>query len=321
MSWRAYNWLYAMLSISLLILVVALNIFADPFGVFKTQIVLNGPQTNERYLKTEHLLGSERYDTLLLGSSRVGVLPPSMLGELLPGEKIYNYSFFYAKPNEILLSMRHLKRKGLLPKRVIMGIDMYPYNKKFKTPDNYQFSCHPDVSGENKALFYLRYLFYNPLYSIFKQWTNIYTDPYLRFNFEQGNQTYLILPKNRAENDGDHASKEDASSIEWDDSKFLELAALVNYLIQNHVQVHLYTHPVSYLDDTNYPLADRLEFIKRVDSVIKTEVVHYAGVSQYTFSSGVWYDHSHYNAQTALEIIEGVLIKKGSYKESTAASF
>lgn len=151
-SWRRFNAHMVAFMAFAMAAVPLVNVAADPFGVFGTRLLPDGSQLNERVVKLRHLTTAPRYDTLILGSSVMGVVDPTPFG---PGA--YNAAVFAATPADLLAIVQVLDAHGRLSPRLIIGLDPFLFAKpKTHVP---QMRLPPEASGQSRFQFWNDFLY------------------------------------------------------------------------------------------------------------------------------------------------------------------
>ncbi len=104
-----------------------INYKYDTYGIFdKDFSKFRYPYVNERYAKMNFLLheGKGKFDTLILGSSRVkGINPKWITG------RTYNLGYSAGLPDDWLRDVKTLVDHGAAPKKIYIGIDDFSYKR------------------------------------------------------------------------------------------------------------------------------------------------------------------------------------------------
>lgn len=133
---RARRWTLRFVIVPpLIIAAIALfNVVIDPYSLTPYNLlgIPNKFARDDRTEKVNHLLASPRYDTLMLGSSRVYAINPRLAGRYLGGT-VYNAGVGTARPEDHLGFLLFLERIGKFPKNVILGLDFYSFNPELET--------------------------------------------------------------------------------------------------------------------------------------------------------------------------------------------
>ena len=89
--------------------VAFINFVVDPFYIFRTPVFKVQHQINGRYTKIERLRkGTGKYNSFIMGSSRMLFTHPDTIERYLPGGKFYNLATRGATPFEHLLHVKYL---------------------------------------------------------------------------------------------------------------------------------------------------------------------------------------------------------------------
>lgn len=113
-------------------IVAGLNWAVDPlwFGRGNQVTRHNFDFPDERILKTNLFLNTKeqaQYDCLILGSSRTNALRPSAFGD----EQCFNYSFKSGHIEEFSDYAEFVKRQGITPRKVYVGVDEFNFLEVF----------------------------------------------------------------------------------------------------------------------------------------------------------------------------------------------
>lgn len=158
-----------LLCISIILLaVLILNLIVDPFNVFGDKVFkwyTYDFTQNPRTAKIEYIKG-KNYHNFILGASGASSIPTDLL-EKYTGKKYFNlFSYgadlFVVEKNLDYILKNYEVKSVILPLSLPSGLR---FNEE-RTSVNYYMN--PDVSGESKILFYLKYLFANPRNAIEK---------------------------------------------------------------------------------------------------------------------------------------------------------
>lgn len=151
-TWRRFRLWMVGGAIAGLLSVPVINAAVDPYDVFGHGLVRKSATANERVFKYRHLVRTEKYETLLMGSSVVGVIDPRSLSD-----RAYNASFFSATPADTLKMLQALDAAGRLPPRLVLGLDPFMFTEP--KPGVGQMRLPPQASGESAWAFWRDYLF------------------------------------------------------------------------------------------------------------------------------------------------------------------
>ena len=156
------RWILFTLLISILIPLL-INIISDPYGVFGLKLIDKKwrPWTNNiRHLKINKILKEKnKYDSFLIGSSRIGLIEPELMKKYLPKARFYNLYFPAAdqrdNSNTIAFLSKVTNIKNIILLVNLTEIDHYNNQNIF---DLLNFKHHYKVTGENFFVYYIKYL-------------------------------------------------------------------------------------------------------------------------------------------------------------------
>lgn len=131
---------YLFILIICLICILNFNFFMDPFWTFSHNHKYNSVQkgTNERQQKANYIYFTEnKYDTLLLGSSRTTYMNPHSFSPL----KVFNFSASGMRPHEYFTYIDFIIKDAKQPiDNIILAVDFFGYLDyglyKFDNPDS-----------------------------------------------------------------------------------------------------------------------------------------------------------------------------------------
>jgi hypothetical protein len=138
---RYLRWLSAIF-VSGIVVLAAFNFLVDPYGVWNTKVIgrLNAAKPaerdNEMMFKAADVRRA-RPATVLLGSSRVdlGIDPRHpVLSKLGPA---YNLALMGGSVGPLLAYYKHALRLEPAPRRVVMGLDFFAFNRNFVPPPSF----------------------------------------------------------------------------------------------------------------------------------------------------------------------------------------
>lgn len=193
---------------------ISINYILNPYGVFKKykNYKISTP-VNERYLKTSYILdNTQKYDSFIFGSSRVGTLEGENLKEI---GNFYNMTFSGAMPKEILEILELFIENKIEIKNIILGIDDFDFYTEPKTHEEILYKISYKKLKDNRYNFFKYYLLKNPFNKInytylFKKektycdilgtgkWKKEYADIQIENNLELHKRKLLNIKVNKA---------------------------------------------------------------------------------------------------------------------------
>jgi hypothetical protein len=291
-----------------------INVVVDPFYIFKTPFFKIQYQINDRYAKIEFLeKRKERFNSYIMGSSRLLYTSPAIVEKYIPTAKFYNLATVLATIYEHLLHVKFLIKNGYPVKNLYIGLD-YDINRAVTVYDdeNFVLKLHPDVSNENRILFYWSYLSIIPKADIkrklranFKKksgqkakfdWNSISNDvmvakrefreePILSENSDQD----MMARKRRLK-----AKIARKRSLEENLEALRELVALCR---QHHINLFLYTTPYRKVLLESFTTQNYIMFLRELSKI--TPYWDFSGYNSVTMDPANYTDQSHYNASVS----------------------
>ena len=174
--------------------VFGLNLSIDPFGVFGTSSLNEGPATNERYLKVAHLEENPGYyQHLIFGSSRSGMTEPLWIEELT-GQRTYNLSVFSGAPRDMQKLYGAYKDINGAPESVTVGLDAMAFLSVSEKTDLSR-RHHPRIDPANRLSYWLDYLLAPSAVALLDK-VAASKSPNITFDWQHG--TYALVGKDAA---------------------------------------------------------------------------------------------------------------------------
>ncbi len=162
--------------------VVLLNVLADPFGVFGDEWYSYNETNNPRIAKIEYLKENhQKYDSYIIGCSSTSSYPVEDLNRYM-NASFYNMIMYGADMWDVEKTVYYLADNYEV-KNIVLNLYVangFDYNFE---PDKLTGSMHPDVTGEDKGEFYLKYAFSATQYSVAKIMDR-FSDRYLAEKFD-----------------------------------------------------------------------------------------------------------------------------------------
>ena len=147
------------------------NIAVDPFGVFGDKLMdwyAYDMTQNPRIAKIAYIdKNHDKYDSYIIGSSKTSSYSVEKLNEYYGGASFYNMIMYGGDLYDAQKTAEYLINNYEV-KNIILNIgieEMYKYNYE---DDPTKGNLHAKLDGENLPLFYFKYAFLNPQYSLQK---------------------------------------------------------------------------------------------------------------------------------------------------------
>jgi hypothetical protein len=155
---KTKRWLLsvALLSLIMSFFIFTINYIVDPYNITKYNLldIKYKFARDDRTEKLNYFKTLDRFDNILIGSSRVYSINPEVVTKLIGGST-YNFGVGTATIEDILGIVKYLEKNHKLPKNLIIGIDFYTFNPDL--PPNKYFL-------KNKELNFLSYANYQENY-------------------------------------------------------------------------------------------------------------------------------------------------------------
>jgi hypothetical protein len=304
-------------------LLLAINILVDPYEVFQTKIFPEVGATQERYLKVEYLKKNRRFDTFLLGGSRMGTTVPTEIEQLLPGHHIYNFFVSSGNQYDNLIHVRWLLQTQPQIRNLYIQVD-WPESYGL-TREYLQYLTHPEVLGDNAPGFLRKYLFtFAPNAFEFKIENNTKRKGEFRLDLASGHFDYPKRNAVIAADCGEYVmqvkdfaapAQETAQSEGQKQLNTRSLAALAELLAAAKSRgvdttIFVTPHHHRFLDRIN--LAEYLKFLNDLAAI--TPYWNFAFYSSITSNDCNYYEPSHYIAKVA-PLLYAAMSKKSASRE------
>lgn len=326
----------------------AWNVIVNPYGIFKTKYSMGSrytsSTTNERYLKTEHLLNLhnksnpdsasaivsainagnrtgaketyEEFDGLIVGSSIMGIVDPSIFNEYFPDRRFYNLAFLAAKPDEILETLKSLKREGVPVKSVVYGLEPIAFTDSKSYGPAYHL--HPNASGQKKERVVFDYLFASSLYEGFSRLTNVMNGSYsVRYDIE-GTGRYF-LERYDQEIQLNHAAfvrqqfpieAKTVSAPPWIESRFNDFGALIRWLQDQKVEYTIYLNPLHPFVVSAYGESRLSEFKEKINNLAGDKVNDCTKILMGEGVNRRFYDYKHFRDVESEQVVACAMQQK-----------
>jgi hypothetical protein len=285
------------------VLLACLNIVVDPYRIFKVVPMASGYTPNQRFNKIEFLLANpDRYDSFLVGSSKVGLLNPDVASELRPGHQYYNLGVFGGDAVDALLMLRHLKAQGVKVREVTFGLDLQTFMslRKEETP---AYRHHPKISNQSWLAFWSQYLFIPSLnHSFLKVFHDAQGGTEITFDITGNGAYHLPAFEAGIKSDSDGYIKKhfpanppiEASRTLWLEERFIELRELVSWLDAEGVTRFIFVNPhyfhgaLSAID-----AASLSQFYSKVEAITGA-IPSFIGHKDWDKNKALYYEPEHY---------------------------
>lgn len=270
----------------------------DPYNVFHPLSVRDMVVSpNERYIKMVYILNhSDRYNTFIFGSSRVGALH---IGDD-NGEFCYNMSYSSGTPSENLANIRTMLAEGMTVSKIYVGVDVLSYTVDPASNQNNPMSMPYELSQTAPISFWKLYLdpatiakAINIAVAAGKRdnthWEYLYTDGAWIPHEEQLNADWDSAAVTVGSADRMKETLEDVQKIS-------EICA------ENGIELVLFAMPMY---RSNYEAAIERSFpvfLRKLAEI--APYYNFSGYNDISMNTQYWRENSHYTAETGDLLID-----------------
>ncbi len=300
--------------IACMVVLCGLNLFIDPFYVFRTPFFSIQYQINERFAKMQYLLrGHRRFDGFILGSSRIVHTNPRLLEEVLPGARFYNFSTAGATPWEHLLHVKYMVERGMTVRRLFVGIDVdLALTTKGYPPSDYLFRLHPHVVGQGLFPYYASYLTILPEKNMRRKVTmNLRRDAGVRYHIEGDGTRYNDRVESLMSKDPEGYVRGQASfhvkterltgRTDHAGANLEALRELSDLCRKRDIALHMFINPCHRQVMDSLVIEDYLWFLRELARF--TDYWDFGGYNSVTTDSRYYIDSSHYGPAVSRLVI------------------
>lgn len=289
--------------------IVGFNYFTDYYKIFGHNLNTFIREPNQAFIKVKYILkNKDKYDSFILGSSRVGYINP----ENIPDGKFYNFTYAEGIPAEHLGIIKTLLKKGVNIKNIWIGLDEFSYrinpekhlNDLLKMP-------YPSVSGQNWFEFYSKYLFLPP--------RTLNKHLFEPVEFDITNTGMTRQPEKEREIN-EHPALHIKKSVfkgsvkfegEYRQQTLDEIKEIVEICEKNNINLVVFMNPAyenTFMDNND----DDLKRFKK-ELVEITDYYDFCYLNPVTTDRMMFYEGSHYREIVGDMIIERILNKRSDF--------
>ena len=325
------------------------NVVVNPYQIFNPAFSIgdrfSSSTTNERFLKVEYLLNEAKqtspnspeaiigqindesprdsdsrktlnttHDAFIVGSSIMGLVDPDLVNRYFPGRHFYNLAFLAAKPDEILATLRGLKREGVPIKTVVYGLEPIAFTDIKSYGPAYQL--HPEAGEQSRQRIIFDYLFAPSLSDGFSRLvTAISGKPSVRYDIEGPGQYYLERYDREIKTDhGAFIRKQfpiNAKHVKappWIDSRFEDFRKLAQWFKDERIDVKFYLNPLHPYIANAYGDGRLVEFKQKIAEITgQSSIQDCTELLNSDDANRRFYDYKHFRPVEAPTVIECAL--------------
>lgn len=287
--------------------VASFNIVVDPFGVFGDRFfdwyaynMTQNPRTAKiAYVDKNH----EKYDSYIIGSSKTSSYSVEKLNEYYGGASFYNMIMYGGDMYDAQKTAEYLIENYQV-KNLILNIGIEEMFKYDYEDDPTKGNLHAKVDGSSVPLFYLKYAFLNPQYSLDKVSAFVRRD-YLPtaddvFVPETGVYNKAVrdaesisdMESFMAANTGFYLYREDGRTGDMMDKTVESIRIVKNLCDERGIDFKLIASPIydSEIEDYNYD--DLCAYWQKIAEV--SDIYDFTGYSPVSMDPRYFYDDAHF---------------------------
>lgn len=295
------------LLIALFVLIgMSINFLLDSYGVYGHSLDKQVLEPNKNYIKTKYILeNSDKYDSFILGSSKVG----QFSAESLKNGKYYNMTYSQGLPAEWLDTLKVFLKNKIIVKNIIVGIDSFSFTVNPET--HYNQPMRIPYSQLNKKKKFETYLLTNPL--------NSYNYTTLKERFiNKKSYNFFYSEKNKDTKPDDEIEKNQESHIKnkkfnspiafnqvnRSEKTILELQEIKEICDLNNIKVYFIINPIHQLTYENSNI-EGLNSLKHELSLF-TDYWDFSEQGKIAKNNFYWYETSHFRTNIADLILKTI---------------
>ena len=299
---------------AMVFLLTLMNLTVDPYGVFGTSTLPDGPSANERFLKIEHVTKRDKdYELLLFGSSRSGMTSPAWLEEA-SGLSAYNVSVFSGRPRDMETLYRAYRQARAAPLRVIVGLDAMAFLWEVDETDLSR-RHHPSVSSSSFITYWMDYLLAPSFLPAIERVAERRL-PSIAFNWEAGTYSLDGYDRQIAENHDAYMLKKFGGwtprqlSSELDDREWHAFQRWMRTLEDDGVAVTVFLQPMhrQWRERMEPLMGDLRPLLNSIDGLVDL-----SGIG--SENDADWYEQRHYRSSIARLVVKSLFDQSATPEE------
>lgn len=285
-------------------------LYVDVFNVFhRDNIRITDAARNDNYIKTRYIIdNSDKYNSFILGSSRVGNIPPQGLISNFEGEELHWYNMTYPMgcPKDNLETVKTFLENGVDIKCLVIGIDEISMYNTYENNSSELIEKQYQEYEKSPLSFWYKYIMVKPEFSILSQ--VISQDE----NDAENVSLFYEYGVDKRNIDISEPSKEKTMVKSLGCGYYFEersesepinaIKELKEICDEKGIRLIIFSSPV--LESTYEEAVSKgyIEFLEDVAAV--TDFYNFSGLNQYTTNMKYYFDASHYDPFVGLKIEE-----------------
>lgn len=304
------------------VLLAGLNYAIDPFDVFHTKFLKRQFQMNERFMKVEFLeKNNNKYNSYMLGSSRIGTTNPKDIEKYIPNSKFYNFTISSSTQYDNLIHLQYFLRKGYEVKNLYLQVDIPDNLLTYKMEDSdFLRKPHPYIFNESLSKYYLQYLTVLPYNNIKgKLQLNIQGKDDAVYDLENTGMWFRHYKEDAIKEDPEKFIKGEPSLNEnkinrtikglKTDENVAALKEIKNLCDKNNINLYVFIAPHNYNLMNTIQTVSYFDYLKKISDVV--DFWDFSGYNSVTLDNKNYYESSHYRG------IVGTLISQRIFNDTT----
>jgi hypothetical protein len=261
-----------------------LNLIIDPYHIFHTNIFKLEIAVNERYNKIEYLKSNpSKYNSFLIGNSRIGTTNPHILEQYIPNSRFYNMTLATANMEDIITHLQYLIKYNQPITNIYLQLDyMDMMFWGHIDENNFLYIQHPSVSQRNPLKFYIDYLRIFPI-ETFKSKIQLNTSPNgsESVHYDINSTGMWIMNKQRELEIEEHPQKFILNEPSFhtntiniwkkDDTVYSKMLTALHTIVdltnKHHINLILYTPPYNHALLNNFVTNDILTYLEDISKI------------------------------------------------------
>ena len=317
MNYKGFVKKYIFIVFTTISLFAALSIIVDPYGVFKSKLLKNDYQPNERFIKVDYLLkNKDKYNSYMFGSSRIGNTDPKVIEEFLPDSKFYNMTTAVANIEDYKIILKWMIENKFNIKYLYVQIDLD--NFYFHGHDNnLLLRHHYNVDNSGFWDFYSAYLFKVPFKIIKKKIKHNFKDNVIIFDFYNTGMWRNLQKEELLKNEPQKYVKNELSfhggyGVSYKiGSNYKEiindLSEIVKLCKSHDIKLIGFTTPHNHNMMDTFDKQSVLKFVNDISQIM--DFWYFSGYNFITNNDTNYYETSHYKEEIGAEIAKTIFNK------------
>jgi hypothetical protein len=249
-----------------------------------------------------------------MGSSRSDIIDPAALSEVLPGQRIYNYSFFSAYPSEIAQILEHFESAApdKLPSSALIGFNYVSFDEYYPERSGAQWDQPYPIEGAHPFYLHIDALTANSWLAIYDVIKNN-RSPHIRFDINKGFYQPIEQLTSLKQDPVAHSKQifaapyRDRPNPHWKEKEFSALTRIIEVATRKEIDLKFYSYPVHPVFSREYSDQSIEQWHARIEQLLSSS--HYTNYLQLSHLGDVpeyWVDSKHFTPELGVQLIAGL---------------